>query len=213
MKNIYDNRGFTLIEMLVAATVSSVILLMVYTAYSSVIKSVNYGRTFSSYYERLNFALRRIDTDISNLYWNSEQKNLNFICNSKSGSSILNFVTAENRELKMLYNLKDQVPVSDVHEVGFYLKKNNDNDSFDLIRRCSIGYDDSPEEGGNEETLLKNVKSLKFEFKYRSDWTPEWDSRETKRIPSVIKTVIEVYTPSAKTDLYEFISLPNIMSE
>jgi len=213
MNSIDNNHGFTLIEMLVAAAVSSVILLMVYTAYSSVIKSVNYGRTFSSYYERLNFALRRIDTDIANLYWNSEQKNLNFICNSKSGSGILNFVTAENRELKMLYNLKDQVPVSDVHEVGFYLKKNSDNDSFDLIRRCSIGYDDSPEEGGNEETLLINVKSLKFEFKYRSDWTPEWDSRETKRIPSVIKTVIEVYSPSKKTDLYEFISLPNIMSE
>ena len=213
MKNIYDNRGFTLIEMLVAVTVSSVILLMVYTAYSSVIKSVNYGKTNSSYYERLNFALRRINTDISNLYWQSDRKNLNFICTLKSGSSILNFITAEHRDLKMLYNLKDQVPVSDVHEVGFYLKKSSDKDSFELIRRCSIGYDDSPEEGGSEEILLKNVKSLKFQFKYRSDWTPEWDSRETKRIPSIIKTVIEVYSPSEKTDVYEFISLPNIMSE
>jgi len=213
MKFIYDNRGFTLIEMLVAATVSSVILLMIYTAYSSVIKTVNYGKISSSYYERLNFALRRIDTDISNLYWKSEQKNLNLICTSKSGSSILNFITAEYRDLKMLYNLKDQVPVSDVHEVGFYLKKNNDSETFDLIRRCSIGYDDSPEEGGSEEILLKNVKSIKFEFKYRSDWTPEWDSRETKRIPAVIKTILEVYSPSQKTDKYEFISLPNILSE
>jgi type II secretion system protein J len=213
MKNIYDNHGFTLIEMLVAATVSSMILLMVYTAYSSVIKSVNYGKVYSSYFERLNFALRRIDTDISNLYWKSDQKNLNFICTTKSGSSILNFITAEHKELKMLYNLKDQVPVSDVHEVGFYLKKNSDTDSYSLIRRYSIGYDDSPGDGGSEEILINNIKSLKFEFKYRSDWTPEWDSRETKRIPSVIKTIIEVYNPTQKTDLYEFLSLPNIMSE
>lgn len=213
MNIVRDNRGFTLIEMLVAATVSSVILVMVYTAYSSVIKSVNYGKTASAYYESLNFALRRIDTDISNLYWQSEQKNLNLICTLRGGSSILSFVTSEHRDLKMLYNLKDQVPVSDVHEVGFYLKQNPDSDSYDLIRRCSIGYDDSPLDGGSEETLLKNVKSLKFEFKYRSDWTPEWDSRETRRIPAVVKTAIIVYTPSKGMEQYEFLSIPNIASE
>jgi len=213
MKSINNNNGFTLIEMLVAATVSSVILVMVYTAYSSIIKTVNYGKTSSSHYEKLNFALRRIDTDISNLYWKSEQKNHAFICTVTTGTSILNFITAEHRDLKMLYNLKDQVPVSDVHEVGFYLKKNNNGDTSDLIRRCSIGYDDNPEEGGSEEVLLNHVKSLKFQFKYRNDWTPQWDSRETKRIPSAIKTVIEVYAPSQKTDSYEFISIPNIMSE
>lgn len=213
MKILYDNRGFTLIEMLVAATVSSVILVMVYTAYSSVIKSVNYGKTYSAYYENLNFALRRIDTDISNLYWKEEQKNLTLICTEQGGSSVLNFITAEHRESKMLYNLKDQVPVSDVHEVGFYLKKSPDSDSFDLVRRYSIGYDDSPLAGGSEEILLENVKSLKFEFKYRSDWTPQWDSRETKRIPAVVKTAITVYTPSKSTEHFEFLSIPNIGSE
>jgi prepilin-type N-terminal cleavage/methylation domain-containing protein len=160
MKYINENHGFTLIEMLVAATISSIILLMIYTAYSSVIKSVNYGNVFSAYYENHNFALRRIDTDLSNLYWKNDNKNLNLICTSKNGSSNLNFVTAEHRELRMIYNLMVQVPVSDVNEVGFYLKHSNESDSFDLIRRRSIGYDDSPEEGGSEEVLLKNVKSL-----------------------------------------------------
>ena len=37
-----NNSGFTLIEMLVAVSVSSVILLMIYTAYSSILKTVNY---------------------------------------------------------------------------------------------------------------------------------------------------------------------------
>lgn len=195
--------------MLVAASVSSLILLMVYTAYSSVIKSVNYGRAASSYFENLNFALRRIDTDISNLYWNSEQKNLQIICTSRKETSIFNFVTTAHKESKMIYNLKDQVPVSDVHEVGFYLKKNPDSETYNLIRRSSISYDDSPLEGGIEEFLLGNVKSLKFEFKYRSDWTPDWDSRETKRIPRVIKTTIVVYNSSKNTEQYEFMSIPN----
>lgn len=213
MKILSDNRGFTLIEMLVAATVSSVILVMVYTVYSSVIKSVNYGKTSAAYYEGLNFALRRIDTDISNTYWNPDSKNLNFICSEQGGSSVLNFVTAEHRDSMMLYNLKAQVPVSDIHEVGFYLRKNPDSDSFNLYRRNSIGYDESPLDGGTEEVLLNEVKSLKFEFKFRSDWSYQWDSRESKRIPAAVKTTLTVYNPGGNTEQYEFLSIPNLRSE
>ena len=213
MKKMTDNRGFTLIEMLVAASVSSVILLMVYTVYSSVIKSVKYGKAISEYYEELNFSLRRIDTDISNLYWKNDNIRLNFICTEQGGSSILNLVTAEYKESRMLNNLKTQIPVTDIHEVGFYLKKNPDSDSYDLYRRTSIGYDELPLEGGTEELLLRKVKTLKFEFKYRSDWTPTWDTRENKRIPSVVKTTLTVYNNADKEEKYVFLSIPNLGSE
>lgn len=213
MKYLPDNRGFTLIEMLVAAAVSSVILLMVYTVYSSVIKSVNYGKTTSDYYESLNFALRRIDSDISNLYWKSDNTKLNFICTEQGGSSILNFVTAEYRDYRMMNNLKTEIPVTDIHEVGFYLKKNPDSSSYDLYRRCSIGYDESPLEGGTEELLLRKVKSIKFEFRYRSDWTPTWDTRENKRIPSVVNTTLIVYNNAGKEEQYSFLSIPNLGGE
>ncbi|HOP62697.1 MAG TPA: type II secretion system protein GspJ [Spirochaetota bacterium] len=213
MKPVSDNSGFTLIEMLVAAAVSSIILIMVYTAYSSVIKSIKYGSTASDYYERLNFALRRIDTDISNLYWNKDLKDLCIVCTEKTGSSILNFITAEYRNSKLIYNLKNQVPVSDVHEVGYYLRQKSGSDSFELIRRSSIGYDDSPLEGGVEEILLKNVRSLNFEFKYRNDWVREWDSRETKKIPKLVKTTLIVNDLSRGTEKYEFLSIPNIAGD
>jgi len=208
-----DSRGFTLIEMLVATAVSSIILLMIYTAYSSVIRSINYAKSASAYYEELNFALKRIDGDIANLYWKSDIKNLNFISAEEAGSSILNFVTAEHRDYRLVYNLKEQVPVSDIHEVGYYLKKNPNSDSFDLIRRSDISYDETPIAGGTEEVLLKNVKSLNFEFKYRSDWTPSWDSREVKRIPGVVRTRILLLNPSGNKETYEFLTIPNINSE
>ncbi len=212
MRMINDNNGFTLIEMLVAASVSAIILVMVYTAYSSIIKSVNYGHTASSYYESLNFAVRRIDTDISNLYWKNDTKNLNIICIVQGGSGILNFITTAHRESKMIYNLKDQVPLSDVHEVGFYLKKKPDTNSFDLIRRSSIGYDDTPEEGGSEEVLLQNVISLNFEFQNGNDWVPTWDSRENKKIPLIIKTSISVLNSAKESEQYHFLSIPNLVN-
>ena len=79
MKPINDENGFTLIEMLVAVAVSSIILLMVYTAYNSVIKTVNYGRTVSSYYQQLNHILTRIDSDLSAMYWKDGNSKLRLI--------------------------------------------------------------------------------------------------------------------------------------
>ncbi len=92
-KIIKSSDGFTLIEMLVAASVSSIILLMVYTAYSSIIRTVNYGQRTASYYEELNMALRQIDYDIANTYWKKDRKNLIFICETRERSSVLDFVT------------------------------------------------------------------------------------------------------------------------
>ena len=213
MKFMSDSRGFTLIEMLVATAVSSIILLMIYTAYSSVIRSINYAKSASAYYEELNFALKRIDGDIANLYWKSDIKNLNFISAEEAGSSILNFVTAEHRDYRLVYNLKEQVPVSDVHEVGYYLKKDTGSETFNLIRRSDTGYDEAPVSGGTEEVLLKDVSSLKFEFKYRNDWSRTWDSREVKRIPAVVKTTVLLLNPSKNKETYEFLTIPNINTE
>ena len=185
MRILNDDSGFTLIEMLIAAAVSSIILLMVYTAYSSIIRSVNQGRIASSYYEKINKVLKRIDSDLQNAYWNSTVKNMNFISTIEGNSSRLNFITVENKADRMILSVNESFPSSDIHEVGYYLKKNNKSGKTDLIRRNEVHYDKSPMEGGSEDIILDNVESLKFDFKYRSDWTDSWDSRDKKRLPSV----------------------------
>ncbi|HOQ12471.1 MAG TPA: prepilin-type N-terminal cleavage/methylation domain-containing protein [Spirochaetota bacterium] len=210
MNKLQQNYGFTLIEMLVAVTLSSIILLMIYSAYSSVIKTVNYSKSVSSFYENLNFAIKRIDNDLANIYWKEESKNLNFISDTFNGSSRLNFVVAEHKENRFIFNLKEQLPLGDVHEVGYYLKPSDKRDTFLLIRRSSIDYDDAPLEGGSEEVILEKVKSLKFDFKYRSDWESTWDSRNLKKIPRLIKTTIVIENNSGQLEQYEFMSIPDI---
>ena len=79
-----------------------------------------------------------------------------------------------------------------------------------LIRRSSIDYDDAPLEGGSEEVILEKVKSLKFDFKYRSDWESTWDSRNLKKIPRLIKTTIVIENNSGQLEQYEFMSIPDI---
>lgn len=210
MISINNKNGFTLIEMLVAVAVSSVILLMVYTVYSSNIKTVNYGKKVSSYYQQINLVLNRIDYDLTHLYWQQDIKNLQFISIFNGRSSILNFVTAEYKDYRIIAGFNMQYPVCDVHETGYYLKTMKDNSSYSLIRRTDISYNDSWAEGGFEEELLQHVVSLKFEFKYNSDWSDNWDTNNQKRIPQAVKTTIEVINPFNKTEKYQVISIPGL---
>lgn len=213
MKFIKKNDGFTLIEMLVATAVSSVILVMVYSAYASIIRSVNQGKTASQYYEEVNMVLRRIDADLLNAYWNENAKNISFISEVEGNSSKLNFVTGELKSNRMILTVKDNFPTSDIHEVGYYLKLDNKTGKYNLIRRSEIHYDSSPLDGGVEEVIFKNAESLKFDFKYRSDWTDTWDSRDKKRLPSGIKTTLVVVDPYNNKDTYEFFTICNMSYE
>lgn len=206
------NNGFTLIEMLVAVAISSVILLMVYTAYSSIIKTVNYGKKVSSYYQQLNTVLHRIDSDITDMYWKDNIKNLKMICEFDGKSSSMNFVTSEYHDYRIILQSDGQYPSSDIHETGYYLKKSTD-ENMSLIRKTDINYNESFSEGGYEEELLTNVISLKFEFNYRSDWTEKWDTTEKKRLPAAVRTTLEVVDPFNKIEKYQIISLPGLAYE
>ena len=179
-----NNYGFTLIEMLVATAVSSIILLMVYTAYSSIIKSVNQGEVASRYYQEMNLVLRKIDTDLLNTYWNKNLKNINFISSVDGNSSRLNFVTGEFKSNRMILSIKESYPTSDINEVGYYIKTNSKTGKYNLIRRSEVHYDNLPLEGGVEEVILSNVDSIKFTFKYGNDWIDSWDSSEKKTASS-----------------------------
>jgi len=213
MKLLNKNDGFTLIEMLVATAVSSVILVMVYSAYASIIKSVNQGKIASQYYEEINLVLRRIDSDLLNAYWRETAKNINFISEISGNSSRLNFVTGEFKSNRMILSVKDNFPSSDVHEVGYYLKQDSKTGKYNLIRRSEIHYDSSPLDGGSEEIIFRNVDSIKFVFKYQSDWIDTWDSREKKRLPSGIKTTLVVVDPYNNKDVYEFFTICNMSHE
>ncbi len=207
-----NNSGFTLIEMLVAASVSSVILLMIYTAYTSILRTVNYGTVVASYYEELNFALKKIDKDISNLYWRSDGK-AGLICSVRDNSSLMSFVTYDYKDHRIINNPSEEFPVIDVYRVSYFLKPDDTGRYYDLVRRSENGYSDLPDESGREETLLNKVIDYKVFFTLRGDWTDRWDTRENKRLPSGIKTELTLENISGQQEKYEILSIPDTLNE
>jgi len=195
------DRGFSLIEIVVASAIASMIMLMVYSAYRSTLSSIRETTGYAEMYENINLAISKIDSDLSNCFIRPENKKICFISTPDGENSKLNFVTVSFNEPMTDPSAKRPVPLSDVHEVGYYLKQDPEYPGvFQLIKREQAHYDDDPESGGSENVLLENVISLQFHYKVRNDWEDSWDSRETSRFPRLVRTTIKVKKYSVKAE-------------
>ncbi len=208
-----DPSGFSLLEIVIASAVSSLILLMVYSAHRSIMSSIYELTGVADFYEDVNLALNRIDRDISYAYYNRNKQKISFIGGNEQGETSrgrLNFVSAGYTEFAISGNPKMPYAQSDIREVGYSLRPNKEkSDLHYLIRREDIHYDDEPESGGQESILLDNVVDLKFEFRQKSDWTGKWDSREDKKIPLAVRTTVKIMNYRGKTEEFVILSFIN----
>ena len=206
------NAGFTLIEIMVAVAIGSMILLMAYASYRSIFDSIKRSTGLSEFYENVNLALLSIDRDISNAYFTRSNKNITFVCENDSGGSRLNFVTVNHNDYNFIGTPNTPVRVSDVKEVGYFLRPDKKTLGLSyLIKREKTDYwGEAPLEGGSENILLPNVVSIKFEFNRGNDWDDNWDSRQNNNFPKAVKTTLVVKNYQAQEETFEFISLINI---
>jgi len=212
--NISNKSGLTLFEVLVGITVSSLILLMVYSSHSSITKTIYQVTGIADFYENVNLAVKRIEKDISCAYFSKENKKVCFIGKNNYEYPFkgkLNFVTVDHQEVFMLGDLKKPYPRSDIKEVGYFLKPDSKiPDLYLLIRREERHYDDDPEAGGENNIILENVVDLKFEFRKGNDWTKDWDSRETHVFPKIIKTTLKIRNYNKEEEEFVLISKINM---
>lgn len=217
-KHLTHNNGFTLIEILVATAVSSIILLMVYTVHHSIIQSVNSLSKTALFYEEVNLAIYRMNRDFSCAYFDRFKEKLFFIGSNEYGDKSLgkvDFVTIHSVDTLLSGKISEQTPLTDVFEVGYYLKQmeqpdQNGNYLYYLMRRSDITYDEDPFNGGDSSSILSNVVDCKFEFGIAQKFTDKWDSREYRRFPNAVKSTLIVKNPNGNDEKFVFMSFINL---
>ena len=208
MLNRYrSNEGFSLIEIMVATVIASLIFVMVATSYKSIIKSIKDLTGYAEFYENINLAMSRIDRDLSNLYRAADNKNVNMVGTIDGNRSTLNFITIDHRDFNVRGGIRRTCPVSDIREIGYHLVEDGEIPGlFRLMRREQSPYDEDVEHGGSESVILDNVLSIKFEYLQGNDFSDVWDSRETHKFPQGIRTVLEVKDYRGETETFEIVN-------
>lgn len=213
-RSLLSSSGFSLIEIIVATAVSSVILLMIYSAHRSIMSAIHDLTGVADFYENVNLTIYRIDRDLSCAYFNKTNKSLSLIGENDRGSisnGKLNFVTVDHEDLLLTIDARRESHKSDIREVGYLLREDKEvQNLYHLVRREELHYDSEPEEGGKESILLENVVDIRFEFRLRNDWTDKWDSRKYNRFPSAIRVILKAKNYRGNEEEFSFVTYLNL---
>ena len=165
-----SKRGFTLLELLLALTFFSVVMIVVSSVFSTGILAWKRGEGESGFYQELRLTLDRMGIEIRN---------------------------ALPYETTPFEGKKEKVSFAEVHstrspvslewvQVSYEVKKNAE--SMSLVRRVAPllkGED-------REAVLLSGLSDIHFSYPFFEEngkwgWKEEWDPGETKRIPPFFK--------------------------
>jgi type II secretion system protein J len=207
------DEGFSLLEVIIATAVSSVILLMVYSAHRSIMAAIYDLTGIADFYENVGLAVQRIDKDISYVFYSRFNNRVQFIGANDTGNRSngrVQFVSSEYTDQVLLISPKIQCPRSDIREVGYYLRQDREKPGlYRLMRREENHYDDDSETGGDESVLLENIVDIKFDFRQQNEWTDKWDSREHRRFPQAVRTTLTVKNYRGVNEDFIFLSYLN----
>jgi len=169
-------KGFTLIEVMAAMTITLIIVSSVYFSFSNLMVGRSRIRSYTERQRQIFFAVDMIKRDLVNAY-----------LSSNSGTPEVTHET--------LFEAKDDDPVTHTTFTSFNhmalggLQKQADQTEIEywgdtkdgvtvLYRRESFWVDDNAKKGGNVYPLLTDFESFELSFWDRpsEEWKPEWDS-------------------------------------
>ncbi len=201
-----DDRGFTLIEIIVAVAILAIISLLIWqTSAVSMNAKERYEAEDIRFHEAM-LALSRLADDVSQAFLYTTKKHLGqsgigepardtrFVGDDQGDRDALHFVTFGH----MRY-LKDSKE-SDQEEISYYLKKNEEEGIWNLVRRSQSPPDTEHDEGGKEFVVLEDVQKLELQFYdgKRGEWKREWDSSRVefnKQLPKAVEVTLEIPDP------------------
>lgn len=191
--------GFTLIEVLIAVGVLSLIATLIFASFSSLKRSKDGIRRVSERYREGRLAMGRITRELQGAYIskhlpidiNLAQVKTAFISEGGSPADRINFNSFSNQRLNRDAKESDQLEIS-----YFGMESEKQRGVTDLVRRADSTPDLEPTNGGRVQVLATDIDL--FDLQYLDpligDWIEEWDStqavRQYDRMPLQVRVLL-----------------------
>lgn len=196
-------RGFTLLEIMVAITIVSIVVMFVYQILQNSVRGQDMLRTDLRSPKIQNAILAQIVRDFRYLYWDGFSGNTGFFgrrrdVGGKRGD-VIDFVTCRPSRTAQMHD--DTAPddvASAITEVGYACRVNEENsDWLELWRREDWAVDDDPLKGGKYSLVYDKIRKFSLlyfpipEENVDGQGQEEWDSRAKAKLPYAIVLEIE----------------------
>lgn len=216
MKN---QKGFTLIEIMIAVVLLGVISLLLWQSMGAAINSKERSEKREQAYRGADLILNRLTRELSmcvlyssleflGISGSAEQMTKSVLIGSNNGDQDkLTFDTFSH--IRYLKDTKE----SDLAEVTYFLEKTESEDAaadeFDLKIREKSPLDNEPDKGGKVMTLLEGVKELNFRYydPVKNEYKDEWDTTKIdygNRLPRAVEITLVIQDPVDEDNTIRF---------
>ena len=177
---LYSERGFTLLEVLVAVGIFSLVLVALYTTFFLSYRALDVADKSLLKLQEARFFLDTLKREIESAVYSEDKPYTVFKIDDRDyygrqTSQIT--VTSLSPSIKGLSNIKYAV---------------TERDGRLIIRKSmTTAFIQASEDKGMD--ILENVASFTLEVKLNDMWVKTWDSRLTKSVPDEVKITLEVF--------------------
>lgn len=207
-----DNRGFTLLEMLIAMTMMTIIAASLYTSMSigfrareSAERAVEKGRSAQIAIELIKNMLA--SSMVPNGILAGEFEGEDEQDGEGYDADTLSFYTAD-------YNPGEDELASDIEKVEIEMSTRDETNEQVLIRKVTTNLLSPKTLDPDEEVLCGGVRSLNLRYYNGTDWEDEWDSSDNDNaLPEAVEitimledtdSILDENDDNDEEDIYEY---------
>jgi type II secretion system protein J len=176
--------GFTLVELLLATLVATMVILVALATFRSVLISRAAVQNHTEVISNGRFAMKQIRDDLANFY-RSPVPGVMHLAGQR------HFVANQAADSLLFYAVSDRMrneedEQGDVYEVEYKIYTDEKSKASYLGRRCAIVKDPwLGNDKGMLATIATDIQELKFEYYDATDWKPQWE--ESGRVPQRVR--------------------------
>ena len=180
--------GFTVAEILVALSLTGLVLGVLYGSYSTVVSSTRNYRRVSDTYQSARVVLTNLSRELTGAYQPAlVEEGLMFQGQEEwfQGRRLdrLSFVTTTSAR-----GAEDETGY-DSFELSYFAGYGN-QEGLLLARRAPYFNPEEPFETGEERIIAENLRSMAFEFYDGLEWKNGWNPMEETRLPLAVRITI-----------------------
>lgn len=213
---IMNNRGFTLIEVLLAIFIFAVVISLIFTAYTGSVRIMNETGAQADISRMASITLERMTEDLESIFLSSWVKPDEI----EDATSVSGRFLGENDEIngqdadRIRFLSKARVVFDEQHssggvaEISYYLKQDEEQEDLILYRRETSVLEASPEEGTGGLEVCRGLRSVEITYQDREGETvEEWDSISSEadnRLPRAVTIILAFWDRSGEEAVYSF---------
>ncbi|HOF32772.1 MAG TPA: type II secretion system protein GspJ [Spirochaetota bacterium] len=206
----YDD-GFSLLEMIIALALSSIVLMMIYAAERTIIRAVSQGKKESERIYLLSNRIRTIQSDFSSIFLYEEPAKYPVSSETKiSGEDyLISFFSIKSAAVFPVTNYTESDHSCDIVNVLYKVREEN---GIKKLYRIEKEITDSENQIKTECVLFENVSEAKAEFYAGRSWNKKWNSADNFKYPEAVRLIV-VYKEKGKDEQITINGFPGMMGK